>query len=50
MRGNTQRRDKHEADRLQKLAARNPEQCRHEWERKLQALAMEPVVRGISAT
>lgn len=46
---NTQRREKYEAERLQLLAAQNPEQFRREWERKLQAWAMEAVARGIAA-
>jgi len=46
---NTQRREKYEAERLQLLAAKNPEQFRREWERKLLAWTMEAVARGIAA-
>lgn len=46
---NTDRREKYEAERLQHLASQNPEQFRREWERKLQAWAMEAASRGRAA-
>lgn len=47
---NTQRREKYEAERLQQLATEHPEQFKREWERKLQAWALEACARGMAAT
>lgn len=46
---NTHRREKYEAERLQELAVSHPEQFKHEWQRKLQAWAMEAIARGAAA-
>jgi hypothetical protein len=46
---NTQRREKHEVERLQKLVQEHPEQFVREWQRKLQAWAQEVIARGVAA-
>lgn len=46
---NTQRREKHEVERLQKLVQEHPEQFVTEWQRKLQAWAHEVIARGVAA-
>lgn len=47
---NTRRREQYEAQRLQQLATAFPEQFKREWERKLQAWAMEVIARGVAAS